>query len=134
MGIFKRFVNIVQSDIGSFLDKLEQRQANRSRSSNKKSYEHDNYRFRNSYKKSDFNDKADNSKSHDTKLEQYYANLEIPYGSDLETSKMAWKRLMKRYHPDLYSKDQSKVELATKLTSKLNEAFREIEKACADRK
>jgi|GEM_PF-3247942 len=61
------------------------------------------------------------------KIAQYYANLEIPFGSSLETVKASWKRLLKKYHPDLHQ-DEEKIKKATILTQKLNEAYFEIEK------
>jgi DnaJ-domain-containing protein 1 len=62
-------------------------------------------------------------------LRHCYANLEIPYGSDLKAAKTAWRRLMKRYHPDLHGKDPRKREIATELTRKLTEAYRQIERS-----
>lgn len=58
---------------------------------------------------------------------QYYANLEIPQGSDLNTARRAWKRLMKRYHPDLHSGDPERVKVANELSAKLTEAYRALE-------
>ena len=60
-------------------------------------------------------------------LAQYYANLEIPPGSDLTTARRAWKRLMKRYHPDLHSGDPERVKVANELSAKLTEAYRALE-------
>lgn len=69
------------------------------------------------------------AKSVDPELAGYYANLEIPYGSNLMTVKAAWKHLLKKYHPDLHSNDPEKRQIATVLTQKLNEAYHAIEKA-----
>lgn len=60
-------------------------------------------------------------------LAQYYANLEIPQGSDLRTARRAWKRMMKQYHPDLHSGDPERVKLANELSAKLTEAYRALE-------
>jgi DnaJ-domain-containing protein 1 len=60
-------------------------------------------------------------------LAQYYANLEVPQGSDLDTVRRAWKRMMKRYHPDLHSGDPERVKLANELSAKLTEAYRALE-------
>ncbi len=53
----------------------------------------------------------------------YYANLETPYGSDLETVKKAWKRQLQKYHPDLHSQDAEKRRVALELTQGLNRAY-----------
>lgn len=66
-------------------------------------------------------------------LAQYYANLEVPYGADLATVRSAWKRMMKKYHPDLHSKDPGKYRTATLLTQRLTEAYQELEKVLKDR-
>ena len=64
----------------------------------------------------------------DPQLAAYYANLEIPYGSDLEQVRRAWKRLVRRYHPDLHSADPEKRRVANELTQGLNQAYEELKK------
>ncbi len=65
----------------------------------------------------------------DPQLAQYYANLEIPYGADLETARRAWKRLLKQCHPDLHTKDPEKRRVAEELSARLTQAFQELERA-----
>ena len=62
-------------------------------------------------------------------LAKYYANLEIPVGSDQETIKTAWKTQMKKYHPDLHGSDPKKKQIAEELTRQLNEAYRTLDSA-----
>ena len=62
----------------------------------------------------------------DRELAELYANLEIPYGSDLATARSAWKRLVKRYHPDLHGSDAERQRVATELVKGLNHAFEEL--------
>ena len=57
-------------------------------------------------------------------LAKYYANLEIPVGSDQITIKSAWKKQLKKYHPDLHCSDPGKKIIAENLTRQLNEAYR----------
>lgn len=64
----------------------------------------------------------------DEKLAGYYANLEIPNGSDLETVKKAYRNLMKRYHPDNFAGNPEKQKIATEIAKGLNKAYRELEK------
>ncbi len=73
-------------------------------------------------------DHAQPPPNQDPKIAQYYANLEIPYGSDLKTVQSAWKKLMRQYHPDMHSKDADKRELAKELAQQLNHARSELEK------
>ena len=62
-------------------------------------------------------------------LAQYYANLELPYGSSPKEVKAAWRRLMKRFHPDLHSSDSQKQDTANALCQELTKARKETEKA-----
>jgi DnaJ-domain-containing protein 1 len=62
-------------------------------------------------------------------LAKYYANLEIPVGSDRETIKTAWKTQMKKYHPDLHGSDPKKKQVAEEITRQLNEAYRTLDSA-----
>jgi hypothetical protein len=59
----------------------------------------------------------------DPVLARYYANLELPYGADLEQVSKAWKRLMSTYHPDLHSTDPEKRRIANELCQGLNRAY-----------
>ena len=63
----------------------------------------------------------------DPRLAAYYANLEIPYGSDLARVRQAWKRLLKKYHPDLHAGDPQKRQVANQLTAQLTRAYKELE-------
>ena len=63
----------------------------------------------------------------DPRLAAYYANLEIPYGSDLAVVRQAWKRLLKKYHPDLHAGDAQKRQVANQLTAQLTQAYKELE-------
>ena len=56
----------------------------------------------------------------------YYANLEIPYGSDSQTVRTAWKQMMKRYHPDLHGTDPQRRQVAEQLSAQLTQAYQEL--------
>ena len=62
----------------------------------------------------------------DPVLVRYYANLELPYGTGLDTVGRTWRRLVKKYHPDLYSADEDKKRIATDLVQGLNRAYEEL--------
>jgi DnaJ-domain-containing protein 1 len=64
---------------------------------------------------------------------QYYANLEIPPGSDREAVKFAWKKLLKKYHPDLHDADPEKRKVAGELTRRLTESYRLLDKELSKR-
>ena len=68
-------------------------------------------------------------RGYDAKLARYYAQLELPYGSDLETVKSAYRSLMRKYHPDRHAANPEKQRAATNVAQALGEAYRELEKA-----
>src|SRR5579884_4244650 len=49
-------------------------------------------------------------------LAQCYQNLECPMGSDLKIVRANFRRLMKKYHPDLQPKDKRSQEAAVRIT------------------
>jgi len=55
-----------------------------------------------------------------------YANLEVPFGSDIETVRRSYKRLVLQYHPDRHAGNPEKLRVATEITKKLNESFERI--------
>lgn len=121
MDIFTRLYKISKSYASNAIDLLKKR---KNFADTAKCYE-------NIYTHEDFNRYTSNThrKAIDPVLAEYYANLEIPYGSDMESVKASWKKLLKKYHPDMYSQDTEKKRIATILTQKLNEAYRAVEKA-----
>ncbi len=62
----------------------------------------------------------------DEDLRQDYANLEVPFGADVEDIMKAYKTLILRYHPDKHSQDPEKLRIATEITKKINESFERI--------
>ncbi|MBK6689700.1 MAG: J domain-containing protein [Deltaproteobacteria bacterium] len=56
-------------------------------------------------------------------IQRYYANLELPVGAPLEEVKGAYKRLMRRYHPDLHQQDPERAQAATRLAQALRSAY-----------
>jgi hypothetical protein len=60
---------------------------------------------------------------------RYYERLEIPYGSDWETVKTSYRKLMRKYHPDLHGhKSPEKLKAATEVSQALTQAYNELEK------
>ena len=44
----------------------------------------------------------------------------------LDTVRRAWRRLIKKYHPELYSTDEDKKRIAMDLVQGLNRAYEEL--------
>ena len=64
----------------------------------------------------------------DDREEKYYAILELEYGVGFKEIKAAYKRLLKKYHPDLYYNNPDKAIKAKKITEKINEAYTYFER------
>lgn len=59
-------------------------------------------------------------------IRDYYANLEVPFDSDLKTTRNAYRRLMRKYHPDNFANDPEKETQATRLAQELSVAYEAI--------
>jgi DnaJ-domain-containing protein 1 len=55
--------------------------------------------------------------------DDYLANLELAKGASMQEIRSAYKRLIKKYHPDLHAGDEEKREYALIITQKLNGAL-----------
>jgi DnaJ-class molecular chaperone len=64
----------------------------------------------------------------DDAIRKAYAALEVPAGSDLEIVKRSYRRLMRKYHPDLNAGSTEKQRAATDLTQRLTEAYKTLER------
>jgi DnaJ-domain-containing protein 1 len=70
--------------------------------------------------------RAKESHPPDESLRQDYANLEVPFGADIETVRASYRRLMLMYHPDRYAGDLEKQKLALEIAKKINQSFERI--------
>lgn len=59
---------------------------------------------------------------------KYYKILELEYGEDFDKIKKSYKKLLKKYHPDLFQNDPEKLKKAQKVTSEINEAYTYFER------
>jgi DnaJ-domain-containing protein 1 len=67
------------------------------------------------------------------RLRDLYAQLETPYGATFDEVKKSFRRLMRKYHPDLHVGDPVKHKTATQLTMSLTQAYNELEEHLARR-
>ena len=56
-------------------------------------------------------------------VRRFYANLELPLGASASEVKAAYRRLMRRYHPDKHHRDPERAEAANQLAQQLREAY-----------
>ena len=62
----------------------------------------------------------------DESVRRDYANLEVPFGADIEDVRRSYKSLVLRYHPDRFAADPEKQAIALEITKKINESFERI--------
>ena len=62
----------------------------------------------------------------DESLRQDYANLEVPFGADMETVRKSYKRLVLAYHPDRHSGNTEQQRIALEITKKINSSFERL--------
>lgn len=56
-------------------------------------------------------------------IRRFYANLELPLGAPATEVKAAYRRLMRRYHPDKHSTDPDRARAAHLLAHELRRAY-----------
>jgi DnaJ-domain-containing protein 1 len=61
------------------------------------------------------------------KIARYYKVLDLPYGADFEQVKAAYRKLIRRYHPDLHGQAPQKQKAANELTVQVTQAYNELE-------
>ena len=60
------------------------------------------------------------------KLKEDYANLGIPFESSFAEVRKEYKKLLRKHHPDLNSRDPEKLMIATEITKRINVSYRRI--------
>jgi DnaJ-domain-containing protein 1 len=64
----------------------------------------------------------------DEAVRKAFAALEVPPGSDFDTVRKSYRRLMRKYHPDLHASSPEKQRTANELAQRLTEAYKLLEK------
>jgi hypothetical protein len=68
--------------------------------------------------------------SMESPLTQYYEVLGVSPTADMKEIRQSYRRLVKRYHPDLHGQvDEKRAILLRRKMARVNEAYAEIEKA-----
>lgn len=131
--IFDRLKNIVRSNVHDILNSEEEfdferrvREARRRRVRNN-IYEEENADHSNIDEMYEREFGAGSSASSepqpDPEERKHYAALELPYGASFEQVKTAYKKLVKKYHPDRFPNNPEKQKAAEELTQKINGAY-----------
>jgi len=61
--------------------------------------------------------------AHSPHLEEHYHTLQVPPGSSIREVQLSYRKLMRRYHPDLYPPGSRKHAIATRKSKSLTIAY-----------
>jgi hypothetical protein len=70
----------------------------------------------------------------DQKIAEYYKVLDLPEGADFPQVKSAYRRLMRKYHPDRHVGNPKKLKAATELSMRVTQAYNALEEYLKDKK
>ena len=62
------------------------------------------------------------------KIQQAYAALEVPVGSSFATVRVAYRNLMRKYHPDHHTSSPAAQRAANEVAQRLTEAYKLLQK------
>lgn len=114
-----KFVRNVRAGLNELLDRLKEAEAGGTDGFEHIGHDHDPNAGAGAYTPP----KPESEKT----LRDYYANLELEYGASMDEVKVAYREMMRRYHPDKYSSDPKMAELSTQISQELTRAYRAIE-------
>ena len=63
----------------------------------------------------------------DQKIAEYYKVLDLPDGADFPQVKSAYRKLMRKYHPDRHNGNPKKLKAATELSVRVTQAYNALE-------
>jgi DnaJ-domain-containing protein 1 len=63
----------------------------------------------------------------DQKIAEYYKVLDLPDGADFPQVKTAYRKLMRKYHPDRHHGNPKKLKAATELSVRVTQAYNALE-------
>lgn len=82
----------------------------------------------NSYEDVYFQDSKEIPNEENQLERKYYKALEVEYGADFKQIKSAYRRLLKKYHPDMFQNQPEKLKAAQEVTRQINEAYTYFER------
>ena len=82
----------------------------------------------NSYEDIYYEDSSSTELKENSVEKRYYEVLELEYGADFDKIKSAYRRLLKKYHPDLFQNRPEKLKTAQEVTRQINEAYTYFER------
>ncbi|TAD97532.1 MAG: hypothetical protein EAZ97_12350 [Bacteroidetes bacterium] len=124
--IFDRLFNVIRSNVHDILDtKID--------SSEQEKLDKEWEEYLRTSKQQKENKQREDTNTYSTPKfsaaeKDYYKLLEVKEGASFEEIKIAYKKMIKEYHPDKFHNDKVKYDSALKIAQKLNEAYAYFEK------
>jgi DnaJ-domain-containing protein 1 len=63
----------------------------------------------------------------DPKIVEHYKTLQLPNGAPFDEVKKAYRKLMRKYHPDLHTGSEKKQKAATELSMRVTQAYNALD-------
>lgn len=60
-------------------------------------------------------------------LRKAYQDLEVPFLAEPSEVRRSYKRLVRAYHPDRWASSQEQMQTATRITSRITQAYKQIQ-------
>lgn len=123
MSIFKRMIDIAKAEINARVDPMTEERRAKFRASQEQSSQTQNPQDHGA----GYSEPEPEPAAEQDPIRRAYEILEVPYGSDLNTVKKAWRNQLRKYHPDKHSSSAEQQDVAKKLSQHLNEAYQTLE-------
>lgn len=126
MSIINRLYNIAKAEVNS---RIRPGSKSSKRWQKTSSEEGSNGEHQNTWQsKSEESSSQRSQATADDPVAEWYAALELPYGSDWDAVQKAWKAQLRKYHPDRHAQNQEKADIAHEVTQQLNVAYKGLKK------
>jgi hypothetical protein len=71
--------------------------------------------------------------SSQAQVAEWYRVLDLPVGADMPAVKSAYRKMMRKYHPDLHTGDERKQKAATELSMRVTNAYNNLRTHLGDK-
>ena len=111
MSLSRRIYNLARAELKSAVDRLLGPE-----------HDPDIARFDEELRAAEADRAAPPVRERSAEIDRAYANLELPLGAPAAEVRAAYRRLMRRYHPDRHHGDDEKARVANELAQRLKSA------------
>ena len=123
--VFDRLKNILKSEFNEKVDRLSDMLdgESESKAQERESYQERMDREYEAQKEASQRQKYAVNNQQLAKEKKHYQTLEVRQGAAFAEIKKAYRKMIKKYHPDLFHNDAEKLKVAQQITRQVNEAY-----------